>query len=123
MINKQTIVVLGASPKPQRFSNRAVRKLLAHGYRVIPVHPVIEVIEELPVVSHLDDINEPVHTLTMYVSPDKSERMIDEINRLNPERVIFNPGTESALLKQQLSDKGIVCIEACTLVMLDFGEF
>lgn len=37
--SKGTVAVLGASDKPDRYSNRAVRLLLEHGYTVLPVHP------------------------------------------------------------------------------------
>jgi hypothetical protein len=42
---------------------------------------------------------------------------------LNPRRVIFNPGTESAPLQQALDEAGIEWLEACTLVMLRTGQF
>ena len=35
--NNKTVVVLGASPKPERYSNQAVVMLKDHGYEVIPV--------------------------------------------------------------------------------------
>ena len=33
------VAVLGASRKPARYSNQAVRLLKTSGYRVIPIHP------------------------------------------------------------------------------------
>lgn len=122
-MSKPAVAVVGASPKAQRFSNKAVRLLKMHDYQVLPVHPVIKEIESLPVFKTLDEIEQKVHTVTIYVSADKSEKMKDEIQRLNPERVIFNPGTESSQLKKELKEEGIICIEACTLVMLECGEF
>jgi len=123
MSKDTSVVVLGASPKPKRYSNMAVRQLKSNGYRVIPVNPGHSIVEGLDTVAHLNDINEYVHTLTMYLSPQWSERIEDDIIRLNPGRVIFNPGTESNSLKKSLSDSGIPYIEACTLVMLSTGQF
>ena len=45
--DQQTVVVLGASPKPERYSNKAIRLLQQHRHRVIPVHPAIAKIEGL----------------------------------------------------------------------------
>jgi len=42
---------------------------------------------------------------------------------LNPERIIFNPGAENNSLFIKASQKGIYCLEACTLVMLASGMF
>ncbi len=117
------VVVLGASPKPHRYANQAVRLLLEKGYQVIPVHPRWETIEGLPVAPSLGAVEAPVHTLTLYLGAARSEPLVEDILRLAPGRVIFNPGSESALLAARLGAAGIECFEACTLVMLRTGQF
>lgn len=117
------VVVLGASPKPARYSNRAVRALLENGYRVIPVHPKVAVLEGLKVRHSLREIGAPVHTLTVYVNPDIGARLADDIIRLNPLRVIFNPGTELPALETRLRHHDVRCIHGCTLVMLRTRQF
>ena len=120
---KQTVVVLGASPKPARYSNQALRLLDEAGYRVIPVHPRVESIEGLPVSAGLTLIDEPVHTLTLYVGEARSTPMIPDIVGLNPHRVIFNPGSESEQLEQKLRAHHIEVIHGCTLVMVRTNQF
>ncbi len=117
------VAVLGASPKPDRYANRAIRKLLAGGYRVTPVHPHWQEIEGLPVVASLDLIRRPVQTLTLYVGPAQLHKLSDELIALAPDRVIFNPGTESLELQHRLEAANIPWLEACTLVMLQTGTF
>lgn len=117
------VVILGASPKPERYAYRAQRMLMEGGYRVTPVHPKVAAIEGVAVVHDLAEIAEPVHTLTLYVGPQRTASMIDDIVALEPVRVIFNPGTESEPLKQRLEAQGAECIEGCTLVMLRTGQF
>jgi predicted CoA-binding protein len=119
----QTVAVLGASNNPERYSNMAVRRLRDAGHQVIPVNPALEKIEDLPVVKSLGDITDPVDTLTLYVGPQRSTPMIDAILRLAPKRVIFNPGTESEELATALDRAHIPHFEACTLVMLQTGQF
>jgi len=123
MSARQTVAVLGASNNPDRYSNMAVRRLRDAGHRVIPVNPALTEIEGLPVAQSLADINEPVDTLTLYVGPQRSVPMIDNILRLAPKRVIFNPGTESEELATALAQANIPHLEACTLVMLQTGQF
>jgi len=117
------VAVLGASPKPARYANQCIRLLKQHGYRVTPLHPRFETIEELPVKPSLDAIEEPVDTLTLYVGPKGLEPMIGAIVKLAPGRVIFNPGTESSDAQQRLNEHGIEWFEACTLVMLKTDQF
>jgi uncharacterized protein len=118
-----TVVVLGASAKPERYANQAVRLLVEHGHTVIPVHPATPTIEGLPVVARLEDVHETVDTLTVYVGPDISTRMQQAIVNLRPGRVIFNPDTENPNLATKLIAAGIQVETACTLVLLRTGQF
>lgn len=117
------VAVLGASPKPARYANQAVRLLLDGGYRVTPIHPNFQEIEGLSVANSMQQVDQPVHTLTLYVGADRLNRQIDQLLALRPGRVIFNPGTESPQLQAALSDAGIEWFEACTLVMLKTEQF
>ena len=123
MSARQTVAVLGASNNPDRYSNMAVRRLRDAGHQVIPLNPALDTIEGLPVTKALADINAPIDTLTLYVGPQRSVPMIDDILRLAPKRVIFNPGTESEELATALDRANIPHLEACTLVMLQTGQF
>jgi predicted CoA-binding protein len=120
---KQRVVVLGASPKPDRYSNRAVRLLLQHGYAVVPVHPTASMIEGLPVAAGLEDVDGIVDTITVYVSAERSSRLGPTIAQLHPARIIFNPGAENPELQATLIGRGIRVETACTLVLLSTGQF
>jgi len=123
MSSPQIVAVLGASQNPDRYSNMAVRRLREAGHRVIPVNPALEEIEGIPVAKSLGEIKDPIDTLTLYVGPQRSAPMIHDILRLAPKRVIFNPGTESKELATALDRANIPHLEACTLVMLQTGQF
>ena len=122
MIGK-TVAVLGASDKPDRYSNKAIKMLLEHHHRVIPITPRLPSIEGIPAVKSLSQISEPVDTLTLYVGPETSSKLAGEIISLNPRRVIFNPGAENAELEAQLSAAGVYTERACTLVLLSTDQF
>lgn len=120
-MQKKTIVI-GASPNPERFSNKAVRLLSINGHPVIAQGiragkiGDIEIIKGKPII---DDI----HTVTMYIGPARQEEYYEYILSLNPERIIFNPGTENSEFSQLAEKKGIETVENCTLVMLNTGIF
>jgi predicted CoA-binding protein len=119
----ETVVVLGASPKPERYSNQAVRALVEHGHRVIPVHPLLKKIAGVVAVPALSGVKEPVNTLTLYVGPERGKELLQEMIKLGPDRVIMNPGTESDEIEEQLSANNIPVLRACTLVMLRTDQF
>jgi predicted CoA-binding protein len=118
----QTVAVLGASDNPERYSFQAVELLRAHGHRVLPVHPTLATVGGLPVIQTLAELP-AVDTLTLYVGAARLPAMTEEIVRLRPGRVIFNPGTESTELQGALDRAGIPWQEACTLVLLRTGQF
>jgi predicted CoA-binding protein len=117
------VVVLGASPKAHRYSYQAVTLLHDTGHRVTPVHPRAESVAGIPAVPGLAAVARPVHTVTLYVGPAHLEPLLSDLLQLAPERVIFNPGSESATAQRQLSAAGIEWLEACTLVMIRIGTF
>lgn len=122
----RTVLILGASDKPARYGNMAFRRLSDAGFNAIPVNPRINEIDGVPVYPSLGTVdlhNKTVDTLTVYLSPEKSATLGDEILRLAPRRVIFNPGAENLSLARTLREAGIPVLEACTLVLLSSDRF
>ncbi len=117
------VAVLGASPKADRYSNKAIRSLLAHGHEVIPINPAHTKIEGLLTFPSLSAVPEAIDTITVYVGPQHIAPLIEDIVAAKPQRVIVNPGAESTALQSRLAAAGIPYIEACTLVMLSTGQF
>lgn len=122
-MKQSKVAILGASEKTERFSYRAFQMLREHGYPVIPVSPKLNELDGVPVIKSLKEVKGHVDTLTMYVGPEKSDRMADEILELKPRRVIFNPGSENPALQKKLQEAGVHVIEACTLVLLRTRQF
>lgn len=117
------VVVLGASNKPHRYAYKAMNLLQEYGYHVIPVHPMLESIDGLVVKHHLGQIDVEVDTLALYIGPQRIGPLIEDIIKLNPGRVILNPGTESDELELALLHNKISFVKDCTLLMLEHGRF
>ena len=97
--------------------------LKEHGHRPIPIDPSGHVVDGVRVLKRVTDIAEPVDTLTVYVNPKISGGEYDNILKLKPRRVVFNPGAENSELAEKLKAAGFEVIEACTLVMLRTEQF
>jgi uncharacterized protein len=123
MVEKERVVVLGASDKPGRYSHMALVSLLRHGHEPVPVHPHLRDIEGIPVFNDLGDVRGPVDIVTLYVSPGHLAGIVDSIVALKPRRIIANPGAESEHMRQAAERNDIEYLEACTLVMLSTGQF
>ena len=119
----QSVGILGASANPDRYAYRAQELLLQRGHSVFPISIREQAILGLPCGRSILDRAERLDTVTLYLSPIRQSAGVDDIVRANPGRVIFNPGTEANDSLAKLEGAGIMCIEACTLVMLQTGQF
>ncbi|CAN5177201.1 CoA-binding protein [soil metagenome] len=117
-------VVIGASPNPARFANIAVKMLKSYGYETVPVGIKTGEVAEIPI---LDLRQKPklenVDTITLYLGPQNQAEWYDYILGLNPNRIIFNPGTENWELEEKAREQNIETVEGCTLVMLRSRSF
>jgi predicted CoA-binding protein len=115
-------LVIGASEKPERYSNMAVNLLREHNQDVVALGAREGAIGDVPIQTGLPNFGR-VDTVTLYVSPKNQGDYIAYVIALFPRRVIFNPGTENPLFQAKLSDAGIEYQEACTLVLLRTGQW
>lgn len=119
----ETVLVIGASNKPERYANKAMKMLAEYGHTCIPVAPAASEIEGRKAFASPGEVTTPIDTVTLYVGPERQDAMLDEIIALTPRRVIFNPGTENPEAYARLDAAGIAHLEACTLVLLRTGQF
>ena len=117
-------VVIGASPNVHRYSNRAVNLLVDHDFKVIPLGIRKGQIAGIDIINIRERPRlENVHTITLYINPGNQVEWYEYIKSLNPERVIFNPGTENTEFENQLNHRDVDTIRSCTLVMLNSGIY
>ncbi|HMQ75905.1 MAG TPA: CoA-binding protein [Flavobacteriales bacterium] len=117
-----TTLVLGASARPDRYSNIAVRRLLSHGHPVVAVGARAGHIGDEPVRTDIPD-GLRCHTVTLYLNAHNQQVWYDRLLALAPQRIIFNPGAENRRLADEARRRGIEVVEGCTLVMLAAGTY
>jgi uncharacterized protein len=121
-MDKKT-VVLGASPKPERYSHKAVLCLRERGIPVVAIGIRKSFISDVMIRTGLPDDTGPVQTVALYLGPRNQEPYYDYIIGLKPERIIFNPGTWNPDLARLAAKNGIAAIDECMLVMLGCGTY
>ncbi|WP_084498017.1 CoA-binding protein [Spongiibacter marinus] len=110
----ERVVVLGASPKPERYSNKAARMLIEYGHTVVPVNPYHRSVAGIHCQPDIASVAGPVDTVTVYMRGELLAPHMDALLSLAPKRVIFNPGSEDEGLASELRVKGARhCLRGC----------
>jgi len=118
---KKTLVI-GGSINPERYSNKAIKKLIRFNHEVVSIGIKPGMVEGIKIDTAYPQY-EGIHTVTMYIGPKNQAQYYDYILGLKPHRIIFNPGTENSELENLARKNGIDTIEHCTLIMLGQGSF
>ena len=121
--SSETVAILGASRKPERYAFKAMELLKEYGHKPVPVNPAFDEILGEKCYHGIGAVPRPIDTVTLYLRPARSNPLIEEILSVTPRRIIMNPGAENETLAEQARDRGIEVIEGCTLVMLRTGTF
>lgn len=119
---KNKTLVFGASANPSKYSYLAIQRLLYHGFEVAAFGKRLGKIENVTVDTDLLPYKD-IHTVTLYMNPENQKMYYNYIISLNPERVIFNPGTENPEFYNLLKQAKINYEVACTLVMLSTNQY
>jgi len=119
---KVTTLVIGASENPDRYSNMAIKLLLKKGYQVAAIGQKTGNVEQIPIIKDKENFSN-IDTVTLYINPKIQEEYIEYIIKLKPNRIIFNPGTENDEFKALAESEGIKTEYACTLVLLNLGQY
>ena len=120
---EKTTLVLGASPKPDRYSNRAIKTLKSHKIPVIAVGRREYDREDLKILKVIPHDVGPVHTVSLYLNAENQEEYYDKILLLHPKRVIFNPGARNPEFEKILENKDVEVVTDCMLAMLACRQF
>ncbi len=119
---KNKTLVLGASENPDRYSNKAILKLLSKGKEVMAIGKIAGQVNGVDILTQQTP-SDDVDTVTLYLNPLHQKPYYDYIISLKPRRIIFNPGAENEELERIAAVQGIDVLEACTLVMLSTGQY
>ena len=119
--SKKTLV-MGASENPERYSFKAINRLLTHGHEVKAIGKKEGTIKNVKIETGKPAF-ENIDTISVYLSPVNQKQYYDYFISLRPKRIIFNPGAENSELELLCRENRIEPVEACTLVMLAIGAY
>lgn len=115
-------LVLGASTHPYRYSYKAINLLRSYGHQVLAVGRDTGTVAGVEIETGFPE-SKDIDTITMYLNPAHQQQYYHKIIAAHPRRIIFNPGAENDELKALAAQNGILTEEACTLVLLNTGQY
>lgn len=113
---------MGASLKPERYSNIAIHRLTTYNHEVEAFGLQSGEVNGVSIDTELMPYKD-IDTVTLYLNPKRQAQYYNYIIGLNPKRVIFNPGTENSEFYNLLKQHNIDFEEACTLVLLSTNQY
>lgn len=110
----KTIAVVGASARPERPSHRIAQRLLAWGYRMIPVRPAVSEVLGQKAYARLADVPEPIDLVDVFRNPEDAGPVVDECIALGLPAVWLQEGVinEPAALRAQAAGL-LVVMDRC----------
>ena len=84
LTESRVIAMVGASPRPDRASNRVMRFLLEHGHRVYPVNPTCagDIIHGRTVLADVDAVPDPVDMVDIFRRSSQAGAAVDDAIRI-----------------------------------------
>ena len=114
--NSKTIAVVGLSDSPLRPSHGVAAYMQTHGYRIIPVNPVIKGALGEKAVRSLSDIKEKIDIVDVFRRSEFVPEVVDEAIRLKAPAIWMQEGVVHEVAAAKARQAGIlVVMDRCIL--------
>jgi len=118
----QNTLVFGASLKPNRYSYLAIQQLRENGENTYAFGLRSDRVDDVQIKTDLGELPN-IDIVTLYLGPERQKQYYQDILALQPNKVIFNPGTENPEFYVLLRQNNIEVEVACTLVLLATHQY
>jgi uncharacterized protein len=110
LTSARTIAMVGASANPEKPSHGIMRRLLAAGYRVIPVNPKETEVLGQPAFASLAAIGEPVDIVDVFRRSEDTPAIADEAVAIGAKALWLQLGVSNADAAARATAGGLVVV-------------
>jgi uncharacterized protein len=115
----RTIAMVGASSRPERPSHGIFQKLLAHGYRVIPVNPNETEVLGQKAYASLKDVPEQIDIVDVFRRPEHTPAIAEEAVAIGAKTLWLQSGISNETAAELATRGGLsVVMDSCIGVMV-----
>lgn len=112
------VAIIGASRDRRKFGNKAVRAYDTRGFDVYPVNLSEAKIEGHRVFRSVRDVPVDLDVILVYLPPDKTLAVLDDIAAKGSRELYINPGAEDAAVVARAKSLGLDPILACSIIAI-----
>ncbi len=106
----RTIAVVGLSPNPARPSFRVARAMQSHGYRIVPVRPLVREVLGEPAYPDLESIPFQIDMVDVFRAPQHVPAIVESCIALGIHRLWLQDGVIHEEAAQQAQAAGIAVV-------------
>jgi predicted CoA-binding protein len=106
----RTIAVVGASSKPDKPSFGVFRRLLSHGYRVIPVNPNEREVHGQRAYASLEEIPEPVDVVDVFRRAEDTEAIAGQAAAIGAKLLWLQSGIVNEETARLAHERGLAVV-------------
>jgi predicted CoA-binding protein len=115
----RTIAMVGASSRPERPSHGIFQKLLAHGYRVIPVNPNETEVLGQKAYASLKDVPEQIDIVDVFRRPEHTPAIAEDAVAIGAKTLWLQSGISNETAAELATRGGLsVVMDSCIGVMV-----
>jgi predicted CoA-binding protein len=122
-LSQSRIALVGVSRDPRDLSRSLFRELRGRGYDVVPVHPVLESVDQVPCARRLQDVRPPVGGALLMTPPAATDQVVRDCAEAGVSRVWMHRGAGRGAVSPAAvaycHEHGIAVVEgACPFMFL-----
>lgn len=118
--NKKTIAVVGVSKDEKKFGFKVFKDMIKKGQKVYGINPKADVILGRKIYSNIQDLPEKPDLVITIVSPEVTEKIVDDCISIGIKEIWMQPGSESEKAIKKAQDNRIsVIYNACIMLTTD----
>lgn len=116
LIRYKTFAVVGVSQNKEKYGYEVFEILLSAGYKVYPINPKYEVVDDHRCYPSLKDLPEKPEVVVTLVPPLVTERVVETCAQMDIPVVWMPPGSCSDMAVKMCRESGVECVHDVCLV-------